>query len=196
MLKKTASYLPVCILSLSLPLMSVACVMEGGEGAEGEWEEIGTAESALCGDTALSPDATGALDTNNDNGSQASGTSGSSYGSSFCAGRWVYDVTNTANQPNLSVYALWNNALTQTTCSQGHVNAEVYGWNGSSWVYIDTVSGSGTWVTVLEDSYCDVSAGMSVSNTYSKIRLAGKAWQHTQFIDITRPVTEGGMERP
>jgi hypothetical protein len=182
MLKMNAFYLPVYALSLSLAVMNAGCLATDTTADE-EDEELGTAQSALCSDTSLIPNATGSLTSPSgyDVGTSASATSPSStYGSLACAGRFVMDISNTAGQPNLGAYASWeNNGLSQASCSQGHANAAFYGWNGASWVQIGgTVDQAGVWTPTFGGYFCSVGAGISLpNNTYAKIRVAGKAYR-------------------
>lgn len=140
-------------------------------------ETLGTASSALCTDAGAA-DYSGFLSMGDVGGEVSSTSPSATYGTAACSGRYVVEATNT-QQPNLSASASWGDSgLSETACPNGRVSAYVYGYKNGTWysLHRGELIGYGVWTPgPFGGAYCDVSVGLSIDNTYSKIRVAAKA---------------------
>jgi len=162
---------------LALTCALTACGGEPTPEELAEAEQLGTTRTALCTD-AGAENYTEPLYLG-DVGDTVSATSPSAtYGSALCSGRFVVEATN-AQQPNLAASASWGDSgLSQAACSNGRVSAWVYGYKNGTWYQLtrSELVAYGVWTAgPFGGYYCDVSVGMSVDNTYSKVRVAAKA---------------------
>ncbi len=163
---------------LALTCALTACGGEPTPEELAEVEQLGTTSAALCTDTGVE-NFTAPLILG-DVGDTVSSTSPSAtYGSSLCSGRYVVEATN-AQQPNLAASASWGDSgLSQSACSGGRVFANVYGYKNGTWYPLNRteLAAYGVWTQgPFGGAYCDVSVGMSVDSTYSKVRVAARAY--------------------
>jgi hypothetical protein len=164
---------------LALTCLLTACAGELPSKELVQAEQLGTLGSALCTDAGAANDS--APFSMGDVGDVVSSTSPSAtYGSTLCSGRYVVEATN-AQQPNLSAAAIWaDTGLSQLACANGHVSAYIYGYKNGTWysLHRGELVGSGVWTTgpFGGSGYCDVSVGLSVDSSYSKVRVAAKAY--------------------
>lgn len=181
----------------SLLALSLALGAGCGEPMEEGMEDIAqepTAQtaSALCTDNGAA-NFSGQLTMGDVGGSVYSTSPSASYGSAACAGRFVVEATGTQGKPNLAAEAMFADAgLGQANCSTGRVAALFFGLNAANaWVQIGAeVTAQGQWVPSPFGSggSCQVAAVKAIPNTYSKVRVAAKAFIPTTFGPITKKV--------
>lgn len=170
------SFSALCM--VALPVALFGCV--GATDSQDGPENLGEAESALCTDSGLSGLYTGALTMGEVAGSVGSTSPSTTYGVTACPSLYVVEATSTNGKPNLAAEADYASSVptTQSLCQATHVQATFYGWNGSSWTTISSGSATGTW----NGSSCTVPyVAIGVSNTYSSVRVAAKAYNDTIF---------------
>lgn len=180
------------LLTLSLSL-SVAAASEQPEELDEAMPEA--ADSAdLCSDAGVA-NFTGQLILGDVGGTVHSTSPSATYGTSACASRYVVDATGTKGKPNLSAVAEFaDTGLGQSNCSSGKVAALFYGFNSATntWVQLGAeVIASGAWVPSPFGSggSCQVAAAKAISNTYSQVRVAAKAYIPTLFGPIAKKVS-------
>jgi hypothetical protein len=155
-------------------------------------EELGTASSALCTD-AGAENYSGFLNMGDVGGEVSATSPTATYGSLACSGRYVVEATNT-QQPNLAASASWGDSgLSQLACPNGRVSAVMYGYKNGTWYQLHRgeLIGYGVWTQSPfgGGGYCDVSVGMSIDNTYSKVRVAAKASYGTASKRVTGSIS-------
>lgn len=181
---------------LALPLFAVACdpapAMEGEEPIPGA-EETASAVSALCTDTGAA-NVSAPLVMGDVGGSVTATSPGQTYGTAACSGRFVVEATQTAGKPNLLASATYAEGLSSTLCASGTVSLLVYGFSpiSNSWVQLGSeVIAHGTMVPSPfgGPASCEVGSGISVPSSYTKVRVAAKAYLSTVFGPAPKKVT-------
>lgn len=165
------------------------------EGLEALTQEpVSQLSSALCTDSgAVNYSST--LTLGDVGGSVYSTSPSASYGSSLCLGHYVVEATNTLGKPNLSAAAEFADVgLSQANCGSGRVAALFYGWSSAtnSWSQLGSEKlGVGQWVPSPfgAGGSCQVAAVSAVSNTFSKVRVAAKAYIQTASGATTKKVS-------
>jgi hypothetical protein len=121
-----------------------------------------------------------------------------SYGIAGCSDTYVVEATNTSGK-DLHVWASWAEGLptTQASCeSIPKVSATVYGFDGIQWVTVGTKTLGGTWTSFFGGGFCSAGVGWDFyDSSYSKVRIAAKAYQNTIYGPYYRKVT-GTIEIP
>jgi hypothetical protein len=170
-------------------------VMDEAAEAEGRSSDRSTdLTSDLCSDAGIA-NFSGQLILGDVGGSVYSTSPSASYGSAACGGRYVVDATGTKGKPNLAAEAMFaDTGLGQSNCGSGRVAALFYGLNAATntWVQLGgEIIAAGQWVPSPFGSggSCQVAAVKAVSNTYSAVRVAAKAYIPTVFGNITKKVS-------
>ncbi len=174
------SFPALCL--LALPIGLVACA--GGEESQDDAENIGEAAAALnCSDVAIGVISNPLI--MGDVGGDVSSTSlDTSYGTTGCLERYVVEATSTNGKPNLSAEANYVSLLPSTslacTSSTLRLATVMYGYTTSTgvWTVISVPTAAPVWNASPfgGSGYCSLSAAKSVSNTYSKVRVASKGY--------------------
>lgn len=181
---------------LALPLFAVACdpaQPQDGDELTGA-EDVASAVSALCTDSGAA-NVSGQLILG-DVGGTVTGTSPTqTYGTAACSGRYVVEATQTNGKPNISASVTWADAgLSQSICASGTVSMLVYGFSpiSNSWVQLGSeVIAHGSMVPAPFGGApsCQVGTGVNVSSSYTKVRVAAKAYLSTVFGPAPKKVT-------
>jgi len=181
------------LLTLSLAL-SAGCGEPQEDGQEDlPQEPTASTTSALCTDSGTA-NFSGQLTIGDVGGSVYSTSPSTSYGSAACAGRYVVEATSTQGKPNLAAEATFaDTGLGQSNCGNGRVAALFFGFSPASnaWVQIGAeVIAAGQWVPSPFGSggTCQVAAVKAIPNSYTKVRVAAKAYIPTTFGPISKKV--------
>ena len=171
-------------LSLTLSLIALPMLVACGQTEEAVDEallaqdNIGTTQSALCTDSGAA-DFSAALTLGDVGGSVFQTSPSRTYGSALCSGNFVVEATGTAGKPNLLASATYADTL-PSTCSTAKISMEAFGFVAatSSWVSLGVRTASGQLVPSPfgGPSSCQVGAGIPVVGSYSKIRVAARAY--------------------
>jgi hypothetical protein len=195
MFRKTMTLASLVTLSLSL---SVAAASEQPEALDEAMpeaaEQMPDLTNDLCSDAGVA-NFTGQLILGDVGGTVHSTSPSATYGSSACASRYVVDATGTKGKPNLSAAAEFaDTGLGQANCGNGRVAALFFGFNSATntWVQLGAeVVASGVWVPSPFGSggSCQVAAAKPISNAYSQVRVAAKAYIPSVFGPIPKKVS-------
>jgi hypothetical protein len=176
----TLSTLKTLSLSLFALPMLVACgqAEDAVDEALLSQDDIGTTQSALCTDAGAA-DFSAALIMGDVGGSVFQTSPTRTYGSALCSGNFVVEATGTAGKPNLVASAEYADTL-PGTCSTAKISLEAFGFvaASNSWVSLGVKTASGQLVPSPfgGPSSCQVGAGIPVVGSYSKIRVAARAY--------------------
>ena len=152
-------------------------------------DDIAVTASALCTDAGAANYSAQLI--MGDVGGSVSKTSPTrSYGSSLCSGSFVVEATGTAGKPNLLASATYADAV-PATCSNARVTLEAFGFvaASSTWVSLGTRTASGQLVPSPfgGPSSCQAGAGIDVVGSFSKIRVAARAYEVVGGTRVTSP---------
>lgn len=191
----TLNTLKTLSLSLFALPMLVACGQPGEMPEEAldesqlSADEVATTASALCTDAgAANYSAQLVL---GDVGNSVGKTSPTrTYGSSLCSGNFVVEATGTAGKPNLLASATYADVV-PAACTTARVTMEAFGFVAASntWVSLGTRTASGKLVPSPfgGPASCQAGAGIDVVGTYSKIRVAARAFEVSGATRVSSP---------
>jgi len=102
-----------------------------------------------------------------------------SYNNAACPGCFVGEITGTSGH-NFQVWAEYKGAIptNKNYCTMSGVQAQVWGWTGSTWVSMGDAAKNGVW----QNERCvfsKVLVGWHEQSPYSKIRVALKGYTNT-----------------
>jgi hypothetical protein len=137
---------------------------------------------AACTDARLAANSSGAAKLS----SEFRVTSGMTYGSTACPGRFVIevDVTGVKGSGETGAAAAWAQLpLSEQSCSSALTSASFYGFlpptgnrQGGAWIDLGTKSSGGRWTKFFGGGTCETSVGVIVDTVkFTKVRVAGQA---------------------
>ena len=170
--------------TLSLSLFALPLLVACGQAEDAVDEsllaqdDIGTTQSALCTDTGAA-NYSAALILGDVGGSVFQTSPTRTYGSALCSGKFVVEATSTAGKPNLLASAQYADTL-PSTCSTAKISMEAFGFVAAtnSWISLGVKTASGQLVPSPfgGPSSCQVSTGIPIVGSYSKLRVAARAY--------------------
>lgn len=177
--------------ALSLSVFALPMIVACGQAedavdeAQLAQDNVGTTQSALCTDVGAA-NFSATLIMKEVGGSVSSTSPTNTYGSALCSGNYVVEATGTAGLPNLTASAAYADAAPgQSSCSYAKVSMEAFGFVAAtnSWVSLGTKFASGEWVPSPfgGPGSCQVGAGIPVVGSFSKIRVAARAYYKNPY---------------
>jgi hypothetical protein len=177
--------------ALSLSLFALPMLVACGQAEDAVDENqlaqdgIETTQAALCTDTGAA-NHSAQLIMGDVGGTVTSLSPSATYGSSLCAGNYVVEATSTAGKPNLTASAEYGDPTPgQSSCAYAKVSMEAFGFDAASntWVSLGTKFAAGQWVPSPFGSggSCQAAAAIPVVGSFSKIRVAARAYYKNPF---------------